>query len=287
VSAARGLEERFTTHQGRRLRYLIGGRGPHLLLCHGFIGSAENFETWFSELMSRRTLVVPDLPGFGESMPLSGRPHHATALAEAALFAAGDAGADVYDLAGLCLGAGVALAAQRLSPERTQRLVLHTPLLAPHIVRRRFRLQVRVMMAPGVYPAIVWLSRRRIVSDLYKRIMVEGSDVDAAAAQVNFDNQRRADVHAAREWLLEGLRLRDLDALRDPRHPVLILVASDDRIVDVPRLIETVQPGDRVSLAVIDQAGHAWTPAYVRRQLELVSAFLDDRPLPLTSGIAA
>ena len=43
------LEERFLDAR-RPLRYLIGGSGPPLLLCHGFMGSAENFETWFDEL---------------------------------------------------------------------------------------------------------------------------------------------------------------------------------------------------------------------------------------------
>jgi len=61
------LEERFVSHLGGRVRYLIGGDGPPLVLCHGFLGSAENFETWFDELTRIRTLVIPDLPGCGAS----------------------------------------------------------------------------------------------------------------------------------------------------------------------------------------------------------------------------
>lgn len=286
MSAARGLEERFTSHAGRRLRYLIGGTGPYMLLCHGFIGSAENFREWFDELLPRRTLIVPDLPGFGESMPLPGT-HGARMLAAAVLAAAGDAGAQEYDLAGLCLGAGVALEIQHLRPSATRRLVLHTPLLAPEIVRNRFHLQVRLMTAPVVFPFFVWLSRRRVVSDLYKRLMVEGSEVEAGAAQVNFDNQLRAEPRAAREWLLEGLRRDDTTLLRDPRHPVLILVAEDDRIVDVPRMIEMVGRDERVRIAVMGEAGHAWTREYVERQLAVITAFLEDRPLPIPAGVAA
>jgi pimeloyl-ACP methyl ester carboxylesterase len=281
-----GLRERLTTHDGRRLRYLVGGSGPPLLLCHGFIGSAENFAEWFDELLPRRTLIIPDLPGFGDSMPLHGA-HTAKRLAGAALSAAADAGAAAFDVGGLCLGAAVALELRRAEPERCRRLVLHTPLLAPRIVRARFHAQVRVMMAPGVYPLIVWLARRRVVSDLYKRVMVEGSNVDAEAALVNFENQRRADVHATRQWLLEGLRRHDLELIRDPEHPVLLLVARDDRIVDVPRLVEAVASGERVHVAVLGEAGHGWTKDYVRRQLALITAFLDDRPLPDVSGVAA
>ena len=83
------LEERFTTHEGRPLRYLTGGSGPPMLLCHGFIGSAENFDDWFPELLQRRTVVVPDLPGFGKSAPLASR-HDGMSLACATLAAADD-----------------------------------------------------------------------------------------------------------------------------------------------------------------------------------------------------
>src|SRR4029077_14796841 len=57
TSVVNGLEERFTTYKGKRLRYLTGGSGPALLLCHGFIGSAENFTDWFDVLLQRRTIV--------------------------------------------------------------------------------------------------------------------------------------------------------------------------------------------------------------------------------------
>ena len=88
-----GLEERFTTHDGKRLRYLTGGAGPPLLLCHGFIGSAENFNDWFDVLLQRRTIIAPDLPGFGRSAPLDGG-HTAPALARAALSAAAASGSE-------------------------------------------------------------------------------------------------------------------------------------------------------------------------------------------------
>jgi len=67
------LEERFLTHEGRRVRYLMGGSGPAMLLCHGFVGSAENFDDWLAALVTRRTVIAPDLPGFGKSAPLTTR----------------------------------------------------------------------------------------------------------------------------------------------------------------------------------------------------------------------
>lgn len=271
------MEERFLTHEGRRVRYLIGGTGPAILLCHGFIGSAENFDGWLPALVDRRTVIAPDLPGFGKSAPLRGR-HSPAALARAAVAAADHAGAARYDIAGLCLGSSVAMAVQRLRPAAVQRVVLHTPLLHPGLVRRHFHLQVGVMTAPGVWPTIVWLGHQRVVSDLYKRLMVEGPEVDPVAAQVNFDNQMRADPRASREWLRDGLGCDELALVRTGGRRTLILMARDDRVLDVPRIVRTLGGEHHVDLAVID-GGHAWSDAMRALQGTSIASFLDDQPL--------
>jgi pimeloyl-ACP methyl ester carboxylesterase len=281
------LEERFIAHGAGRVRYLVGGEGPPLVLCHGFLGSAENFQTWFEELGRIRTLVVPDLPGCGASAPLPDAPHTADALAGAVEAVCRDARVERFDLGGLCLGASVAMALLARQPGAVDRLLLHTPLLAPALVRRRFHLQIRAFMAPGVFPTISWLSRQRVVSDLYKRLVVEGDNVDSAAAEMNFRNQLRADPRALREWILDGLRRDDVALLRGSQKEVLIIVAADDRIVDVPLMSRTVASMSRVRPVLVADAGHGWTQTYVRRQLDLISAFLHDQPLPKATAAAA
>ena len=280
------LEERFLTHEGGSLRYVIGGTGPAMLLCHGFIGSAENFDDWLPALVTRRTVIALDLPGFGQSSPLRER-HSPAALARAAVAVADHAGAARYDVAGLCLGSSVAMAVQRQRPASVQRVVLHTPLLHPSLVRRHFHPQVGRMTAPGVWPAIVWLGRQRVVSDLYKRVMVEGPDVDPVAAQVNFDNQMRANPRAAREWLLDGLACDELALVRTGGRRMLILMARDDRVIDVPRIARTLGREQHVELVVIDGGGHAWTDTMRTLQRSSIAAFLDDQPLTTADTAAA
>ena len=273
--AAPALEERFLDGPSGRLRYLRGGEGPALVLCHGFLGSAENFAEWFGPLLPIRSLVVPDLPGCGASPPRVG-PHTAAALAAAVdplLVELGLDGDRSFDLAGLCLGGGVACALLARRPGRVDRLVLHTPLLAPALVRRRFHAQVAVMTAPGVYPAISWLSRRRIVSDLYKRFLVEGDDVDAGAAEANFRNQLRADPRATREWLRDGLRRHDHTLVLGRDRPTLLIAAEGDRICDVEALRALVARAPDVELA-IDRGGHGWTAASVAWQTAVLRRFL-------------
>lgn len=277
------ISEHVAQHDGRRLRYLTMGSGKPLVLFHGFLGSAENFETWFEALAQRRTLIIPDLPGFGSSDPLGDRAHVAEALADAVEPLLRELDLQRFDVGGLCLGASPALVLAARHRDSVGRLILHTPLLDPSLVRRRFHLQAGAMTAPGVFTGILWLSRRRVVSDLYKRLMVEGSDVDASAAEMNFRNQIRAHPRATREWLRDGLRRRDVETLAARTEPTLIIAAAGDKIVDVAALRSMALRMPQVQLAVIEEAGHGWNAEFVRRQLDVLTAFLDGAPLPETA----
>ncbi len=65
------LEERRATVKGGRMRYLVGGSGPPLVLVHGLGGSAANWCELAPLLAPRHRLVIPDLPGHGGSEALN------------------------------------------------------------------------------------------------------------------------------------------------------------------------------------------------------------------------
>jgi len=157
------MDERFATIRGQRLRYLIGGRGKPLVLCHGFLSSAEEFGGRFSELGAHRTLIIPDLPGNGASPPLPGR-HSSGSMADLLFDLLTELGIDRFDVGGLCLGATVACALATRAGDRAERLVLHTPLLSPDLMRRRYRDQVRLLSRRPMWDGVVWLSRQRCTS---------------------------------------------------------------------------------------------------------------------------
>jgi pimeloyl-ACP methyl ester carboxylesterase len=270
------VEERFLASP-RRLRYLIGGDGPPLLLCHGWLGSAENFQTWFEDVGRRRTLIIPDLPGSGESPALPGR-HTVAALARSLEPLVEALGLERFDLGGLCLGAGVAFEYLARWPQRVDHLILHTPLVDPSVVRTRFHVQAAVMTSGPVFPAISWLSHRRVVSDLYKRLMVEGADVDSGQAEMNFRNQQRASHRAQKEWVRSGLRRHDAAILAGHRGESLVIVAGDDRLLRRTALQHLVEGMPRVHYACIDDAGHGWNEDFIRGQLEAIASFLDGAP---------
>lgn len=64
------LSERLLEVKGGRVRYLVGGAGPPLVLVHGLGGSAMNWCELAPLLVRRYRLLIPDLPGHGRSDPL-------------------------------------------------------------------------------------------------------------------------------------------------------------------------------------------------------------------------
>jgi pimeloyl-ACP methyl ester carboxylesterase len=263
---------------GRQVRYLERGVGAPILLVHGWIGSAENFHKWLPALDGRRRMIIPDLPGFGETAPLDG-PHSIAALAEFLDDFTTAIGLELYDLGGICLGATVALELARRDPGRVRQLVLHTPIYSRRVVSRPFRMQAAFFMNPIVYGIAAPIARNRRVSDLYKRYFVEGPDVDAFDASVNFENQMRADPRAAREWLRDALA-QDFEAwLQSWEQPVLMVVAADDSLLDHDAMQRLTQSMQTAEVVMVPDAGHGWTEALVKAQAAAISGFLAPEPI--------
>jgi len=142
-----------TEAAGLRIGYERTGSGPPVLLAHGFVGDGPaTFDRVAADLAADFTVLVPDLPGAGESAPPpagSGVDLYADVLADLLRAEAGGPAAVV----GLSFGgvAGIALADR--NPDLVAALVLAGAYagwagsLPPEEVDRRLRLSVRVAEA--------------------------------------------------------------------------------------------------------------------------------------------
>jgi abhydrolase domain-containing protein 6 len=62
-----GLKAKRLTVDGRTFHYLEGGRGPAVVMLHGFGADSEQWVPMARSLTGRFRLLVPDLPGFGRT----------------------------------------------------------------------------------------------------------------------------------------------------------------------------------------------------------------------------
>jgi len=281
IETQRQAIERYVDHRGSRIRYVVIGEGPPLVLIHGGNGSAENFDTWFDDVGAHRTLLIPDLPGFGESQRLRGKQRHSPqALSYVIDTVMDDYGAEQVDLGGLCMGACVALAFYRRRRGAVGKLILHTPLISPPLIMPRFRRQVSFMISWPQFRFFVWAGRTRWISDWYKRHFTEGEVADDTGADINFINQKRCYPRAAREWLYDALRSHDVELIRERDGPTLMLLAGDDLITDIDAVVRMASDLPSVSLAIFDNAGHGWSQDFVERQNSVLCAFLAGEEFP-------
>jgi pimeloyl-ACP methyl ester carboxylesterase len=118
-----GFEERAIEAGGTRLRYLVGGAGPPLLLVHGLGGLASNWRLIAPDLAATRRVIVPELPGHGRSGRIAAAPT-IEPFAAAVLAVAEAERAVPAPWVGHSLGGLVALRAAAARPDAVSGIVL-------------------------------------------------------------------------------------------------------------------------------------------------------------------
>lgn len=120
--------ESFFTHQtadvnGIRLHYVIGGQGLPVVLLHGWPQTWYSWRKIMPELAERYTVIVPDLPGLGDSAK-SEAGYDASTVADDIFHLISSLGFQQIFLVGHDLGASIAYAYAARHRENVRRLVI-------------------------------------------------------------------------------------------------------------------------------------------------------------------
>ena len=120
--ASSGLEPRFETVDGHRLRYVRVGTGPPVVLVHGFASSVYTWKDVLPALSVDHDVVALDLPGFGASDRPAGLSFDE--LPAAVLGLMDRLGIERAALVGNSMGGGVVAVVAGEQPARVSALVL-------------------------------------------------------------------------------------------------------------------------------------------------------------------
>ncbi|HYS83369.1 MAG TPA: alpha/beta fold hydrolase, partial [Anaeromyxobacteraceae bacterium] len=61
------MESRIAEAGGVKLHYLMAGRGPAVILLHGYAETSRMWKPLIPRLAGKFTVIAPDLPGIGDS----------------------------------------------------------------------------------------------------------------------------------------------------------------------------------------------------------------------------
>jgi pimeloyl-ACP methyl ester carboxylesterase len=117
------IPSRYKEIDGIKLHYLTAGHGPALVLLHGYAETALMWKPIIPALASRFTVIVPDLPGIGDSaIPASGLDMNTAATRMHALVRS--LGVEKAEVIGHDIGLMVAYAYAAQFPAEVTKLVL-------------------------------------------------------------------------------------------------------------------------------------------------------------------
>src|SRR5579872_6883065 len=119
--------------RGARIRFVEAGAGPPLVLVHDYLASRVAWDDVLPRLAPRFRVIVPDLPGFGESeKPPPGRYRYDFgAFSESLVDLLAALGVGRVSVCGHALGGAVALKLAATHPHVVDRLVLVNALVYP------------------------------------------------------------------------------------------------------------------------------------------------------------
>ena len=244
------------------LPYLRAGHGPTLVLVHGYLGGARQWQAEIDRFSNRLDVMAPNLPGFGAATEFTGCSTIAgMALAVHELLDDCDIG-EIF-LLGHSMGGMVVQEMARMRPERVSRLVLYGtgPLGAMPDRFEPWSVTRERLLADGVEATVgriaaTWF-RKGADADRYPMLLEIGACARPQAVEAALDAISAWDGRAA----LQKLTM-----------PTLVLWGEADRSYRWPQ-IEALWNGlPDAHLAVIPGVSHA---AHLEKP-SLFHALVDD-----------
>jgi pimeloyl-ACP methyl ester carboxylesterase len=251
--------EEFVRVQDARMRCLVTGGGPSLLLLHGLLGTADAWGPATQRLASHSTVYAPDALGIGGSDRVPKLDVSLTATASRFIEFMDRKGIAQADIVGTSHGGSVALMLAALHPERVRSLVLHAPAnpfsdVADPLIRF-YRTALGRWFAgrlPTVPASVQALGLGRMYGDASR---VRSGSLERYIASLRIPGTVSYVLSILDRWEMDMASLQAaLPAVR--RVPALLLWGDRDRAVSLRSGERLVEYFDHASLLVIPGAGH-------------------------------
>lgn len=257
-----------------------------ILVVHGFRGDHHGLERVVEALPQMR-LIMPDLPGFGLSAPLTDGPHDLEHYGRfvADMLEALQLGPETV-LLGHSFGSIIAGHFAADNPGRISELILVNPIAAPALAGPKgvlSKLAEFYYLASAKLPAAVGnaLLRSRIIVHLMSVTMARTKDKELLGF-IHAQHHAYFSLFANREMLLESFRasvggnVRQVAGRLDL--PVLLVAGADDEIAPLPSQHKLMELLPNAELAVIADVGHLIHYETPQAAASAITDFLDRHP---------
>ncbi|MBI4319454.1 MAG: alpha/beta fold hydrolase [Chloroflexi bacterium] len=271
--------EEFVSVAGRRIRILLEGSGPPLVLVHGLGGSADWWLPSLPSFSRAYTTFAVDLPGSGGSDP----PIDADLEApESFLLALYDTlGIEVAHLVGHSMGGYVAALFAASHPERVDHLVLVSNAGFGQFKGRLLRIMALPLVGEmltmtgdlgvEIFARSLFYDQSKVPRDL---IAIAKKYAARRGFSTSFLRMVRTGVSPLKGWILPTLH----EPLRRFQRPLLIVWGDHDCVFSVRHALDLRARLPNATIQVFDRCGHMPQIEHRDKFNELVLAFLESAP---------
>lgn len=260
---------------GRNVHYVLYGTGDKKIIgLHGWPGGCTDFLSIFQAIPTGFQMIVPDLPGCGQSEKLSVK-HTVSVFSEFLKDFADSLGFDKFVISAICGTSPVAIKFSSLYPERVEGLVFHYfPYIYPKVISLKSGIPVMARVA-RFEPGLWLLDKVRKNDRIMGKFLVQGLPEDARkTAKIDIENKKKAYLRGAVEFVRSIMHT-------DLRHewgslgiPTLIIAAGEDHTISMKNALPLCEGRKNVELVILEKAKHYWDREFKKRQNEEVKKFL-------------
>lgn len=268
---AAGLATKEIQIGDHRIVYLEGGEGEPVILLHGFGGDKDHW-TAFARHLKGRHLVIPDIPGFGESSrwltasyDMENQVERIDGFTEAL-------GLTTFHMAGNSMGGAFAAAYAARHPEKVLTLALLDPAGAPSPNKSAFVIELEkgnnplLGGKPEDFDRLISMifSNKPVIPAPFRKIMAADW-----AARSDFNRKIWKDMELHRLTLAPVLPLIQA--------PVLVIWGERDNVLDVGGVAFLEKYLKNVRTIVMEDTGHCPMIEKPEETADLYGRFLQDK----------
>jgi pimeloyl-ACP methyl ester carboxylesterase len=237
------------TFRNTPIHYRKTGKGPWVVLLHGFLESLEIWNDFALQLENEFSVLMIDLPGHGRSGLMS-EVNSIPDMADVVLAVAEYEKVDKFVVCGHSMGGYVAAELAKRAPEKIQGVVFLHSHVAPDDEQAKENRKRTVNIVKLNHTGFI----RQFIPDLFAEVNRE-----SLAPEIEKLSNRAASTSAKSIIAsLEGMKERPggLDFLLETEMPLLFVIGKNDSRMPYNKVMAQAMMGQNIQVQLLDRVGH-------------------------------
>ena len=237
------------TFKNAPIHYSKTGKGPVVILLHGFLGSLEIWNDFTVMLEKEFTVLKIDLPGHGRS-GLLGEVNSMPDMAEVVMAVAGYEKVDNFVVCGHSMGGYIAVELAKLEPNRMKGMVLMHSHAAPDDEQGKESRHRTINIVKLNHTGFI----RQFIPDLFSE-----ENKERLAPEIEILSNRAASTSAKSIIAsLEGMKERAgaLDLLIQSDMPIFFVIGRNDTRMPYNKVMAQAMLARNVQVQLLDKVAH-------------------------------